>query len=87
MPPSSTPCSWTLVIESPPLLLAALVADRIQDLQGTYLGIYVGARCGFWHGQGQDACGFCLSGKNVGGEEETLEKTVEFYTLYQKYSF
>jgi uncharacterized radical SAM superfamily protein len=50
---------------------------EIGVLQGTYLGIYVGARCGFWHGKGQDACGFCLSGKNVGGEEETLEKTVE----------
>ena len=50
---------------------------EIGVLQGTYLGVYVGKICGFWHGKGQDACGFCLSGKNVGGDEETLEKSVE----------
>ncbi len=45
-------------------------------LQGTYLGVYVGGICGFWAGRGQDACGFCTSGVNV-GTEERLEKTVD----------
>jgi hypothetical protein len=44
-------------------------------LQGSYLGIYVGGVCAFWAGQGQSACGFCTTGKNVGANE-CLDKSV-----------
>jgi len=49
---------------------------RIGVLQGTYLGVYVGDVCAFWAGQGKDACGFCTTGKNVGGADE-MRKSVD----------
>lgn len=49
---------------------------RIGVLQGTYLGIYVGGVCAFWAGRGDDACGFCTTGRNV-GDAEALEKSVD----------
>jgi hypothetical protein len=50
--------------------------SQIGVLQGTYLGVYVGGVCAFWAGRGQDACGFCTTGKNV-GDAESLEKSVD----------
>lgn len=50
--------------------------SRIGVLQGTYLGVYVGGVCAFWAGRGNDACGFCTTGQNV-GDAEMLEKSVQ----------
>lgn len=50
---------------------------EVGVLQGTYLGVYVGGVCGFWAGRGLQACGFCTTGKNVGGSDEAHEKSVE----------
>jgi hypothetical protein len=49
---------------------------RIGVLQGTYLGIYLGATCAFWDGDERVNCKFCTTGLNV-GKHEVLEKSVE----------
>ncbi len=38
---------------------------RIGVLQGTYLGIYVGATCRFWHASSRQQCHFCTTGLNT----------------------
>lgn len=53
---------------------------EVGTLQGTYLGVYVGGVCGFWAGRGENACGFCTSGLNVGGPSRppvTVAEVVE----------
>jgi hypothetical protein len=49
---------------------------QIGVLQGTYLGIYLGATCAFWDGDERVNCKFCTTGLNV-GKHEVLEKPVE----------
>ncbi|MFQ5653424.1 MAG: radical SAM protein [Planctomycetota bacterium] len=49
---------------------------EVGVLQGTYLGIYVGDTCSFWHGEALDRCQFCTTGLNVGSSEKAV-KTVE----------
>jgi len=48
--------------------------QRIGVLQGTYLGIYVGATCRFWHGDEKLNCGFCTTGHNV---DPTVPRTID----------
>lgn len=48
--------------------------SRIGVLQGTYLGIYVSARCLYWSPHIEGACKFCTTGKNVGTAEEVRKK-------------
>ncbi|HEX2832840.1 MAG TPA: radical SAM protein [Thermoanaerobaculia bacterium] len=48
--------------------------SRIGILQGTYLGIYVGARCIYWSSEINEACKFCTTGQNVGTVEETRKR-------------
>lgn len=48
--------------------------SRIGILQGTYLGIYVGARCIYWSSEIDQACKFCTTGQNVGTVEETRKR-------------
>lgn len=47
---------------------------RIGIMQGTYLGIYVGARCIYWSSEIDEACKFCTTGVNVGTHEETRKR-------------
>jgi sodium-dependent dicarboxylate transporter 2/3/5 len=47
---------------------------RIGILQGTYLGIYVGARCIYWSQEIDQACQFCTTGVNVGKDEEARKR-------------
>jgi hypothetical protein len=47
---------------------------RIGTLQGTYLGIYLGASCAFWKGDLDLQCRFCTTGLNV---EESAHKSVD----------
>ncbi len=44
--------------------------SRVGVLQGTYLGIYINKKCGFWTMDPAMNCKFCSSGLNVGTEEE-----------------
>jgi sodium-dependent dicarboxylate transporter 2/3/5 len=48
--------------------------SRIGVLQGNYLGIYVSARCLYWAMDGNKACKFCTTGKNVGTAEESRKR-------------
>jgi hypothetical protein len=50
--------------------------SRIGVLQGNYLGIYIGSRCGYWTANDSTACRFCTTGANVGTAEEA-RKSVE----------
>ena len=52
---------------------------RIGLLQGSYLGVYVGASCRFWHGKDEDLrCRFCTTGLNIDEEiPRTIENVVE----------
>ena len=50
--------------------------NRIGVLQGNYLGIYVGNRCGYWGAKKNLACKFCTTGLNIGTAEEA-RKSVE----------
>jgi hypothetical protein len=38
---------------------------EVGVLQGTYLGIYVGVSCAFWHPSRQQQCRFCTTGLNA----------------------
>ena len=43
---------------------------RVGILQGTYLGIYLGSPCGFWHTRPEPMnCRFCTTGDNIGRNE------------------
>jgi hypothetical protein len=42
---------------------------NVGVLQGTYLGIYLGDSCGFWHHSPAINCRFCSTGLNVGVNE------------------
>jgi hypothetical protein len=50
--------------------------SRVGVLQGNYLGIYIGSRCGYWTAKDSTACRFCTTGANVGTAEEA-RKSVE----------
>jgi len=50
--------------------------NRIGVLQGNYLGIYLGSRCGYWGAKDSKACRFCTTGENV-GTAEAARKSVE----------
>ena len=43
--------------------------DRIGQLQGTYLGIYINPVCAFWNYSPALNCRFCTTGQNVGTTE------------------
>jgi hypothetical protein len=43
--------------------------DRIGQLQGTYLGIYINPICAFWNYSPALNCRFCTTGQNVGTNE------------------
>lgn len=54
--------------------------EQIGVLQGTYLGIYVGDTCGFWHYSPSRQCKFCTSGENIGVTEprkKSIQDVVE----------
>ena len=52
--------------------------QRIGLLQGTYLGIYVGANCRFWTGDEKLNCGFCTTGLNFDpAVPRTIDNVVE----------
>jgi hypothetical protein len=52
--------------------------QRIGVLQGTYLGIYVGASCRFWHSEPKRNCGFCTTGLNIDASvPRTIDNIVE----------
>lgn len=52
--------------------------QTIGVLQGTYLGIYVGASCRFWHEEPMLNCRFCTTGINVDTDTpRTIENVVE----------
>jgi hypothetical protein len=51
--------------------------SEIGLLQGTYLGIYIGPACAYWHGDAKLACQFCTTGRNVSGEPATVAEVVE----------
>jgi len=53
-----------------------VLMSRIGVLQGNYLGIYVGSRCGYWTAAHSTACRFCTTGENAPTAEE-VRKTVE----------
>jgi hypothetical protein len=44
--------------------------DRIGQMQGTYLGIYINPVCAFWNYSPALNCRFCTTGQNVGTNEE-----------------
>lgn len=48
--------------------------SRVGVMQGTYLGVYVGARCIYWSHELDSACKFCTTGQNVGTAEETRKR-------------
>jgi hypothetical protein len=63
--------------------------SRIGVMQGTYLGIYLGARCIYWSKEIDQACKFCTTGQNVGTVEETrkrIEDVVEVARAAQQES-
>lgn len=49
--------------------------DRIGQLQGTYLGIYINPVCAFWNYSPALNCLFCTTGQNV-GTNEAADKTI-----------
>lgn len=52
--------------------------QRIGVLQGTYLGVYVGASCRFWHEDEELQCRFCTTGLNIGPDvPRTIDNVVE----------
>ena len=49
--------------------------DRIGQLQGTYLGIYINPVCAFWNYSPALNCRFCTTGQNV-GTTEAADKSI-----------
>lgn len=49
--------------------------DRVGQLQGTYLGIYINPVCAFWNYAPALNCRFCTTGQNV-GSAEAAEKSI-----------
>ena len=49
--------------------------DRIGQLQGTYLGIYINPVCAFWNYSPELNCRFCTTGQNV-GTTEAADKSI-----------
>ncbi|MHC4547388.1 MAG: radical SAM protein [Planctomycetota bacterium] len=47
---------------------------RVGVLQGTYLGVYVGVSCAFWHPDTRLNCRFCTTGLNV---DASMRKSVD----------
>jgi len=51
---------------------------QVGVLQGTYLAIYVGVSCTFWHPSRQQQCRFCTTGLNVDAKvRKTVDDVVE----------
>jgi hypothetical protein len=53
---------------------SGLEMQHLGVLQGSYLGIYVGAACRFWQSEPKLNCGFCTTGLNI---EASVPRTVD----------
>jgi hypothetical protein len=75
-----TACTYAVRLPAQPRWYSRLTSrdvpmDRIGQLQGTYLGIYINPICAFWNYSPPLNCRFCTTGQNV-GKSEAAEKPV-----------